>query len=51
MEAQELQDPKKVSAIWVKNLDGIVNKISNTKSLIIDKKPKDANTFKDARTL
>ena len=32
MDAQELQDPEKVSAIWVKNLNKIVNKMSNTVS-------------------
>ena len=26
MDAQELQDPEKVLTIWVKNLDKIVNK-------------------------
>ena len=40
MDAQELQDPE-ISAIWVKNLNNIVNKINNTKSSIIDMKPKD----------
>ena len=29
MNAQELQEPKKVSKIWVKNLNKIVNKIIN----------------------
>ena len=42
MDTQELQDPEKVSAIWVKNLSSIVNKMNNTKSLMIDMKPKDA---------
>ena len=32
MDAQELQDPEKVSAIWVKNLNKIVNKMNNTVS-------------------
>ena len=41
MDAQELQDPEKVSAIRVKNLNKIVNKMNNTKSLMIDVKPKD----------
>ena len=41
MGAQELQDPEKVSTIWVKNLNQIVNKMNNTKSLMIDMKPKD----------
>ena len=42
MDAQELQDPEKVSAIWVKNLNKIVNKMNNTVSSMIDMKPKDA---------
>ena len=42
MDAQELQDPEKVSAIWVKNLNNIVNKMNNTVSSMIDMKPKDA---------
>ena len=41
MDAQELQDPEKVSTIWVNNLKKIVNKMNNTKSLMIDMKPKD----------
>ena len=32
MDAQELQGPEKVSTIWVKNLNSIVNKMNNTKS-------------------
>ena len=42
MDAQELQDPEKVSTICVKNLNKIVNKINNTVSLMIGMKPKDA---------
>ena len=42
MDAQELQDSEKVSAIWVKNLNKIVNKMNNTKSSMIGMKPKDA---------
>ena len=42
MDAQELQDPEKVSRIWVKNLYKIVNKMNNTVSSIIGMKPKDA---------
>ena len=40
--AEELQDSEKDSTIWVKNLSKIVNKINNTKSSMIDMKPKDA---------
>ena len=42
MDAQELQDPEKVSAIWVKNLNKIVNNMINTVSSMIGMKPKDA---------
>ena len=42
MDVQELNDPEKVSAIWVKNLNEIVNKMNNAKSSMIDMKPKDA---------
>ena len=31
MGAQKLQDPKKISKIWIKNLNSIVNKMSNAK--------------------
>ena len=41
MDAQELQDPEIVSTICVNNLKKIVNKMNNTKSLMIDMKPKD----------
>ena len=43
MDAQELQDPEKVSTIWVKILNKIVNKMNNTISSMIGMKPKDAN--------
>ena len=42
MDVQELQDPEKVSIVWVKNLNKIVNKMNNAKSSMIDMKPKDA---------
>ena len=42
MDAQELQDPEKVSTIWVKNLNKAVNKMNNAESLMIGMKPKDA---------
>ena len=42
MDVQELQDPEKVSIIWVKNLNQIVNKMNYTKSSMIDMNPKDA---------
>ena len=40
MDAQELQDPEKVSTIWVKNLNKTVNKMNNTVSSMIRIKPK-----------
>ena len=42
MDAQELQDHEKVSTIWVKNLNKIVNKMKITVSSAIGMKPKDA---------
>ena len=42
MDVRELQDPEKVSIIWVKNLNQIVNKMNYTKSSMIDMNPKDA---------
>ena len=42
MDVQELQDPEKVSTIWVKNLKKTVNKINNTVSSMIGMKPSDA---------
>ena len=50
MDTQELQDPGKVSTIWVKNLNKIVNKMNNTLSSMIGMKPKDAIKL-DAVTL
>lgn len=41
MNAQQLGDPENVSTIWVKNLNDIANKMNNTKSFMIDVKPKD----------
>ena len=42
MDSQELQDPEKVSAIWVTNLNKVLNKMNNTVSSMIGMKPKDA---------
>lgn len=42
MDAQELQNPENLSTIWVKNLGSIVNKMNNTKSLMIGMKANDA---------
>ena len=41
-DAQERQDPEKVSTIWIKNLNKIVNKMNHTVSSMIVMKPKDA---------
>ena len=41
MDAQDLQNPEKVSTIWVKNLNKAVNKMNNTASSMIGMKPKD----------
>ena len=42
MYAQELQNPKKVSKIWVKNVDTAGKRLNNTVSSMIGMKPKDA---------
>ena len=42
MDAHELQDPEKVSTIWVKNLNKVVNEMNSTVSSMIGMKPKDA---------
>ena len=42
IDAQELQDPEKVSPIWVKKLNKTMNKVNNTLSSMIGMKPKDA---------
>ena len=41
IDAQEFQDPEKVSTIWVKNLNKIVKKMNNAEALMIGMKPKD----------
>ena len=41
MDPQVVQDPEKVSTIWVKNLNKTVNKMNNTVSSMIGMKPKD----------
>ena len=42
IDAQELQDPEKISTIWVKNLNKTVNKMYKTVTSMIGMKPKDA---------
>ena len=41
-DAQELNDPEKVSATWVKHLYGLVDELNNTQTEMIGMKPKDA---------
>ena len=41
-DAQELNDPEKVSATWVKHLYGLVDKLNDTETEMIGMKPKDA---------
>ena len=41
-DAQELNDPEKVSATWVKHLYGLVDELNDTKTEMIGMKPKDA---------
>ena len=40
-DAQELNDPEKVSATWVKHLYGLVDELNNMQTEIIGMKPKD----------
>ena len=41
-DAQELNDPEKVSLRWVKYLYGLVDKLNNMETEMIGMKPKDA---------
>ena len=41
-DAQELNDPGKVSSRWVKHLYGLVDEINDTETEMIGMKPKDA---------
>ena len=41
-DAQELNDPDKVSSTWVKHLYGLVDKLNDTETQMIGMKPKDA---------
>ena len=41
-DVQELNDPERVSATWVKHLYGLVDELNYTKTEIIGMKPKDA---------
>ena len=46
-DAQELNDPKKVSSRWVKHLYGLVDKLNDMETEMIGMKPKDAIKFKE----
>ena len=46
-DAQELNDPKKVSSRWVKHLYGLVDELNNMKTEMIGMKPKDAIKLKE----
>ena len=41
-DAQELNDPERVSATWVKHLYGLVDELNDTTTKMIGMKPKDA---------
>ena len=41
-DAQELNDPEKVSSRWVKHLYGLVDEVNDTETEVIGMKPKDA---------
>ena len=45
-DAQELNDPKKVSSRWVKHLYGLVDELNDTTTEMIGMKPKDAIKLK-----
>ena len=46
-DAQELNDPEKVSATWVKHLYGLVDKLNDTETQMTGMKPKDAIELKE----
>ena len=46
-DAQELNDPEKVSLRWVKHLYGLVDELNNTETEMIEMKPKDAIKLKE----
>ena len=45
--AQELNDPEKVSLRWVKHLYGLVDELNDKETEMIGMKPKDAIKLKD----
>ena len=46
-DAQELNDPEKVSATWVKHLYGLFDELNDTETEMIGMKPKDATEFNE----
>ena len=46
-DAQELNDPEKVSATWVKHLYGLVDELNDTTTEMIGMKPKDGIKLKE----
>ena len=46
-DAQELNDPEKVSSRWVKNWYGLVDELNYTETEMIGMKPKDAIKSKE----
>ena len=42
MDTQELNDPDKISRMWVRNLENTVKRMNNSKTAMIDMKAKDA---------
>ena len=46
-DAQELNDPEKVSSRWVKHLYGLVDELNDMKTEMIGMKPKDAIKLKE----
>ena len=46
-DAQELNDPEKVSATWVKHLYGLVDELNDTETEMIGMKHKDAIKLKE----
>ena len=46
-DAQELNDPEKVSSRWVKRLNGLVDELNDTETEMIGMKPKDAIKLKE----
>ena len=46
-DVQELNDPKKVSLIWVKHLYGLIDRLNNTETEITGMKPKNVIELKE----